>query len=74
MLRLCFVDVAHHDKGYNYLRRRGANGVYTYTHSMVRHPAGKKDKNEFVILERNISGREYVALMKSKRDTTYSLL
>lgn len=25
-----------HGSGYNYIRRRGQNGVYTYTHSMVR--------------------------------------
>eukprot|EP01125_Pyxidicula_operculata_P022511 TRINITY_DN923_c0_g1_i2.p1 TRINITY_DN923_c0_g1~~TRINITY_DN923_c0_g1_i2.p1 ORF type:complete len:418 (+),score=81.22 TRINITY_DN923_c0_g1_i2:496-1749(+) len=47
--------------GYNYLRRRGQNGTYTYTHSMVRD-ASSGDQQ--AILERAISGREYIALLK----------
>lgn len=49
--------------GYNYLRRRGQNGTYTYTHSMVRRPEGSV---EAAILERAISGREYVTLLKGQ--------
>eukprot|EP01120_Amphizonella_sp_Union-15-10_P004840 TRINITY_DN155_c0_g3_i2.p2 TRINITY_DN155_c0_g3~~TRINITY_DN155_c0_g3_i2.p2 ORF type:complete len:507 (-),score=104.28 TRINITY_DN155_c0_g3_i2:707-2227(-) len=49
--------------GYTYVRRRGQNGVYTYTHSTVRN-AGEEDSEKNIILERTISGREYVALLK----------
>jgi CYTH domain-containing protein/thymidylate kinase len=52
-------------EGYTYLRRRGQNGIYTYTHSTIRVPKeSDKNKQQHVILERPISGREYVALLK----------
>lgn len=45
------------------------NGTYTYTHSMVRHSNDSSTdsgigEGERIILERAISGREYVALLK----------
>lgn len=51
--------------GYNYLRRRGQNGAFTYTHSMVGGTAQGAKGGEQAIIERTISGREYVALLKS---------
>lgn len=55
--------------GYNYVRRRGQNGNYTYTHSMVRRASdgnlGSDPNAEVAILERAVSGREYVALLKN---------
>jgi len=55
-------------RGYNYIRRRGQNGNYTYTHSMLRRadlPDGHQHQQDDVaILERAVSGREYVALLK----------
>jgi len=52
--------------GYNYLRRRGQNGMYTYTHSILRHPSMEHGEDtSSAILERAISGREYVALLKA---------
>jgi hypothetical protein len=44
--------------------RRGQNGIYTYTLSTVRGSTDSADKNEQIILERAVSGREYVALLK----------
>jgi len=58
--------------GYNYLRRRGQNGTYTYTHSIVKHPSyvhNSQDDSSSAILERAVSGREYVALQKSSDPT-----
>jgi hypothetical protein len=57
-------------KGYTYLRRRGQNGIYTYTLSTVRQapPANETEPvnspREQIILERAVSGREYVALLR----------
>jgi len=48
-------------KGYNYLRRRIHNGMYTYTHSVFYR---KEGDDQQVIIERSISGRDYVGLMK----------
>jgi hypothetical protein len=56
-------------QGYTYVRRRGQQGTYTYTHSMVRQSAGS---DELVILERAISGREYVALLKQMDSNRYA--
>lgn len=46
--------------GYNFVVRRGQNGQYTYTHSMIRQDVS----DEKVILDRAISGREYLSLLK----------
>jgi predicted ATPase/CYTH domain-containing protein len=51
--------------GYTYLRRRGQNGIYTYTLSTVRSATDFDSRSDQqIILERAISGREYVALLK----------
>jgi len=55
------LNEPNQNNGYNYLRRRGQNGMYTYTHSVFRKDYETDDQ---VILERLISGREYVGLMK----------
>jgi len=56
--------------GYNYIIRRGQNGQYTYTHSMLRPDTQSDEK---VILERSISGREYLALLKQSDETRLSV-
>eukprot|EP01117_Protostelium_nocturnum_P003664 TRINITY_DN1494_c0_g1_i2.p1 TRINITY_DN1494_c0_g1~~TRINITY_DN1494_c0_g1_i2.p1 ORF type:complete len:459 (-),score=95.58 TRINITY_DN1494_c0_g1_i2:442-1818(-) len=51
--------------GYTYIRRRGQNGSYHYSHSTLRDsPHDKGDESERTVLERHISGREYIALLK----------
>jgi hypothetical protein len=50
--------------------RRGQNGQYTYTHSMLRADTQSDEK---VILERSISGREYLALLKQSDETRFVL-
>jgi len=52
---------SNEEEGYNYLRRRGQNGMYTYTHSYFKKDDGS---DELIILERLISGRDYVGLLK----------
>jgi len=49
-------------KGYIYIRRRGQNGSWTYSYSIQRDIPGETEHNVYV--ERQISGREYVALLK----------
>ena len=45
--------------------RRGQNGIYTYTLSTVRSATDTGEKtDQQIILERAVSGREYVALLK----------
>lgn len=58
-------------KGYTYLRRRGQNGSYTYTLSSTGQPRVDKvatplpaDHEKSIILERSITGREYLALLR----------
>jgi len=65
--------------GYNYLRRRGQNGTYTYTHSIVRHPAytnntSVEEETSNAILERSVSGREYVTLLKTADSTKATVI
>ena len=48
--------------GFIFVRRRGQNGSYHYSYSMLRDEPG--DSHEKIVLERQISGREYVALLK----------
>lgn len=62
--------------GYNYLRRRGQQGIYTYTLSAIREPGTEfvsknspNVPNEQIVLERALSGREYVSLLQ-QRDTS----
>jgi CYTH domain-containing protein len=66
--------------GYNYLRRRGQQGIYTYTLSAIREPGREFVKSlssrsdadrdeEQIVLERALSGREYVSLLQ-QRDTS----
>eukprot|EP01122_Echinamoeba_exundans_P015104 TRINITY_DN7035_c0_g1_i1.p1 TRINITY_DN7035_c0_g1~~TRINITY_DN7035_c0_g1_i1.p1 ORF type:complete len:509 (+),score=110.40 TRINITY_DN7035_c0_g1_i1:37-1563(+) len=66
--------------GYNYLRRRGQQGIYTYTLSAIREPGREFKKSvssrgdaardeEQIVLERALSGREYVSLLQ-QRDTS----
>lgn len=62
--------------GYNYLRRRGQQGIYTYTLSAIREPGTEfvssqrpNAPNEQIVLERALSGREYVSLLQ-QRDTS----
>lgn len=63
--------------GYNYLRRRGQQGIYTYTLSAIRQPGSEFIKSthrsdvdaEQIVLERALSGREYVSLLQ-QRDTS----
>eukprot|EP01114_Cavostelium_apophysatum_P022054 TRINITY_DN7854_c0_g1_i1.p2 TRINITY_DN7854_c0_g1~~TRINITY_DN7854_c0_g1_i1.p2 ORF type:complete len:499 (-),score=97.37 TRINITY_DN7854_c0_g1_i1:1555-3051(-) len=52
--------------GYNYLRRRGQNGSYHYSYSELRDipDSTNHEKDEKTVLERQISGREYIALQK----------
>lgn len=50
--------------GFTFIRRRGQNGSYHYTYSMLRDVPGDVQKNQKTILERQISGREYVALQQ----------
>lgn len=59
-------------KGYTYLRRRGQNGIYSYTLSSTGQPrihgvdgdqpAGVDEQS--IILDRSINGREYLALLR----------
>jgi hypothetical protein len=49
-------------KGYIFCKRRGQNGIYTYSYSSKRDITG--DDTQAVVVERKISGREYVALLK----------
>jgi len=58
-----YLTKGSQSSGYDYVRRRGQAQTYTYTHSMLRHPPDD-DEIDFAILERAISGREYIALMK----------
>jgi predicted ATPase len=63
-------------KGYTYLRRRGQNGCYTYTLSSTGQPrvlpsdvaatAGALSfvDEKSIILDRAITGREYIALLR----------
>lgn len=58
-------------QGYNYLRRRGQQGTYTYTLSAIREPlreyvTNKDDPSEQIVLERSLSGREFVSLLHQK--------
>eukprot|EP01124_Arcella_intermedia_P017994 TRINITY_DN24970_c0_g1_i1.p1 TRINITY_DN24970_c0_g1~~TRINITY_DN24970_c0_g1_i1.p1 ORF type:complete len:503 (+),score=122.43 TRINITY_DN24970_c0_g1_i1:58-1566(+) len=64
-----YLIKGNNSSGYDYVRRRGQNQTYTYTHSMLRHPTTEDKDIDFAILERPISGREYVTLLKSA-DTT----
>jgi len=59
------------ERGYTYLRRRGQNGIYTYTLSTVRSPSN--DDSDVVILERSVSGREYIALMRQADPDRFAL-
>jgi len=53
--------------GYTYIRRRGQNGSYHYSHSTLASTP-QEDHGELIpqrtVLERHISGREYVTLLK----------
>jgi len=49
------------EEGYNFIRRRGQNGSYHYNISLMRRIPGNEEQN--CITERQISGREYVALL-----------
>jgi thymidylate kinase len=66
--------------GYNYLRRRGQNGIYTYTHSIVRHPAytnnpsDSEEETSNAILERSVSGREFLTLIKTADPTKSTVI
>lgn len=58
-------------KGYTYLRRRGQSGIYTYTVSSVKTPNTKQvkvteDEKKYIIHERAVAGREYLALQRQK--------
>lgn len=70
------VDITYLSKpnqdqeGYSYVRRRGQNGTYAYTHSFVRHIP---DIDEYTVQEHQISGREYVALLSQKDPSVPSL-
>jgi len=53
--------------GYTYIRRRGQNGSYHYSHSsLAATPLNSTQESvaSRTVLERHISGREYVALLK----------
>jgi hypothetical protein len=48
--------------GFIFVRRRGQNGTNTYSYSVLRDVPGEDKQN--CVVERQISGREYLALMK----------
>lgn len=48
--------------GYTFIKRRGQNGSYHYSYSVLREVPG--EAHEKAVLERMITGREYIALMK----------
>jgi hypothetical protein len=48
-------------KGFTFIRRRGQNGSYHYSYSSVRDAP---DSDEKIVVERQMSGREYIALTK----------
>lgn len=48
--------------GFTFIRRRGQNGSFHYGYSSVRDVPG--DDQEKIVQERQISGREYVALLQ----------
>ncbi|PRP73167.1 hypothetical protein PROFUN_03481 [Planoprotostelium fungivorum] len=54
--------------GYTYIRRRGQNGSYHYSHSTLAgipmEEAQRESIDKRTVLERHISGREYVTLLK----------
>jgi len=54
--------------GYTYIRRRGHNGSYHYSYSVLRDLETPQEQNT-AILERQISGREWVALLKQADPT-----
>jgi len=64
-LEQTYLQAGESDTGrYNYVRKRGQNGMYTYTYSVFRKP--NPESNEHVILERSITGREYVELLRQQ--------
>jgi predicted ATPase len=52
------------DHGFIFIRKRGQNGTFSYSHSMRREVDEKEDNDDVCVVERQISGREYVALLK----------
>lgn len=53
------------EAGFTFIRRRGQNGSYHYTYSMSRDVPDHGDETvQKTILERQISGREFIALQK----------
>jgi len=61
------------EKGFTFIRRRGQNGSYHYSYSVLRdvNPeyASERDQGEKIVVERQISGREYIALLKQADPT-----
>jgi hypothetical protein len=57
---------AEEHKGFTFIRRRGQNGSYHYSYSALRDVPGEDSEqaDQRAIIERQISGREYTALMK----------
>jgi len=52
-------------QGFTFIRRRGQNGSYHYSYSELRDVVGgANETDQKTVLERQISGREYVALQK----------
>lgn len=53
--------------GFIFVKKRGQNGAFTYSHSVRRKPpsdASGTESDEVCAVERQISGREYIALCK----------